>query len=79
MAEFLKNIQQKPKHIRVRIFAVVMMISAFTLFSLWLSLSIGRVGDVSIKGKDGKSMDLPTISESVSANLRDIFNIDSKK
>jgi len=79
MANLFGSIQKKPKQVRVRIFIAVMMLSSVFLFFIWLFFS---VGGNSVKKQDGsikESIQLPTILESVSANLKDIFNSEDKK
>jgi hypothetical protein len=78
MVEFLKSIQEKPKYVRVRIFIVIMAVASFSLFFSWLFLSVGN-NEKSREGYTNKDIQLPTITESVSANLKDIFNIENKK
>ncbi len=74
MLKFINSIQEKPKHIRVKIFIVIMVIVSVLLFFTWVSLSVSNS-----KKEVNKNKEMPTITESINANLKDVFNIENKK
>ncbi|MEK7452706.1 MAG: hypothetical protein AAB614_00560 [Patescibacteria group bacterium] len=71
MIDFINNIQGKPKHVRVRIFLVIMIIAVILIFILWLNSIKESISTV--KNNKGDASSMPTIYESVSASIKDIF------
>ncbi|MBI3671381.1 hypothetical protein HY249_01140 [Candidatus Azambacteria bacterium] len=77
MKEFINSIQEKPKSFRVKIFAVLMIALFAVIFALWISSVRSSIGHLSVSqvGREflGRENNMPTIYESISASVKDIF------
>lgn len=78
MMEFVENLKHKPKHIKTRIFVVVMVLAAAIVISAWMTSagsSLSRLGGEEQKNGavfSGK-INLPGISDSLKASVGAIF------
>ncbi len=77
----LKDIQNKPKSLRVKIFVLILSVAFIFLFIWWLTASINEIKSVSKNSanKQNKNSSLPGISESLKAGFKDIFSGDEIK
>lgn len=79
MREFLKNLRQKPKHIKTRIFVVVMVLASAIVISAWMTSagnSLSRIGDEEQKSGAvfSEKVNLPGISDSLKASVGALFD-----
>ena len=79
MMKFLENLKQKPRHVRMRIFIVAMVIAFFIIVFLWIALvgnNIARLDNKEQKDKSifSETIILPNISDSLKASVSAVFN-----
>ncbi len=75
---FVESIQKKPKHIRVKIFLILMTIAFLLVFIVWLNSIKNNFNESGEKkevktSEDNYKIKLPTIYESLSAGIKDFF------
>ena len=72
MIDFIQNIQKKPKRVRMRLFIIIMIIAVIVVSFFWAKSVGGNIKEA--KSAEGiLQSDLPSIYESVSASVKDIF------
>lgn len=79
MMEFLANLKQKPRHIRMRIFIIVMVLAFFIVVFLWIALvgnNIARLDNKEQKDDSifSEKITLPNISDSLKASASAVFD-----
>lgn len=74
---FVKSIQKKPKHIRVKFFLTIMCAAFFIIFAIWLNSiksNFDKSEEIKVEDNEGSyKTNLPTIYESLSSGIKDVF------
>jgi len=68
---FIKNLQEKPYHVRVKIFISVMVVAV--IIGIGILFILVR-NDINLKTEDQTQGPMPTVFESLKATAKDIFS-----
>lgn len=78
MMEFLENLKQKPRHVRMRVFIIVMVLAFFIVIFSWIALVGNNIARLDSKEQKDNSIfsekiTLPNISDSLKASVGAVF------